>query len=284
MAKILFKCFLGILLSFVINLLIVRLGGYPFGHNIKFATNFLFGFFIVFFSHRFRYKTAYFIVMLAPALVIYFLIFDSTNWEFYTLHTPSSLAFFFGLFTGIIFSFLKNRVSYYSLVAVSLILNLYVLFVGYDTWIHKINYGTFTGTQDFPVDNLVFKESLDSSKVLLNDKETLYLLDFWATNCAPCIEEFPTVQKIYYQKEYVNKKFKVFLINVPYKDKEYALAREILKTKQISIPLMYFDKGFDTLKMKFHVNAFPTVLLIRNNRILHIGDIYTTKKRLQELL
>jgi thiol-disulfide isomerase/thioredoxin len=48
---------------------------------------------------------------------------------------------------------------------------------------------------------------------LLNQKnDTVYLVNFWATWCAPCVAELPTIKAI--EEKYQNKKFKVLLVSL----------------------------------------------------------------------
>lgn len=47
--------------------------------------------------------------------------------------------------------------------------------------------------------------------------DTIYLVNFWATWCAPCIKELPAIEAV--GKKYSNKKFKVLLVSLDfYKD------------------------------------------------------------------
>ncbi len=48
---------------------------------------------------------------------------------------------------------------------------------------------------------------------LLNQKnDTVYLVNFWATWCAPCVAELPAIMKV--EDKYRNHKFKVLLVSL----------------------------------------------------------------------
>lgn len=53
-------------------------------------------------------------------------------------------------------------------------------------------------------------DQLEPALHLTND--TVYLVNFWATWCAPCIAELPAIQKV--EKKYSDKKFKVLLVSL----------------------------------------------------------------------
>lgn len=49
-------------------------------------------------------------------------------------------------------------------------------------------------------------------KILKQSKDTVLIVNFWATWCKPCVEELPYFEKI--SKKYIGKKVKVVLINL----------------------------------------------------------------------
>jgi thiol-disulfide isomerase/thioredoxin len=50
--------------------------------------------------------------------------------------------------------------------------------------------------------------------LLEKNNDTTYLINFWATWCAPCVKELPYFEKI--AEELSDKKFKVYLINLDF--------------------------------------------------------------------
>jgi len=48
-------------------------------------------------------------------------------------------------------------------------------------------------------------------------KDTTYVINFWATWCAPCVEELPYFEKL--SKTYKNKPFKVILMSLDFRSK-----------------------------------------------------------------
>jgi thiol-disulfide isomerase/thioredoxin len=49
---------------------------------------------------------------------------------------------------------------------------------------------------------------------LHKDNDTIYVINFWATWCAPCVKEIPDFEKLH--AEYKNKKVKVLLVSLDF--------------------------------------------------------------------
>ncbi len=48
-------------------------------------------------------------------------------------------------------------------------------------------------------------------------RDSTYIINFWATWCAPCVKELPDFEKL--NDQYGNEKLKVLLVNMDYKSK-----------------------------------------------------------------
>ncbi|MBY0426402.1 MAG: TlpA family protein disulfide reductase [Cytophagales bacterium] len=53
--------------------------------------------------------------------------------------------------------------------------------------------------------------------LLSKNNDTLYVVNFWATLCAPCVEELPHFEQV--NKEFSAKKVKVILVSMDFKSK-----------------------------------------------------------------
>jgi len=109
-------------------------------------------------------------------------------------------------------------------------------------------------------DELTF---LDDKNKLLDIKEykgNLILLNFWATWCAPCKEEMPSLDLLQIHKNLNN--LKIFPINVGSDNLEKSLKFfEDLKIKNLNL---YFDSQI-TLAKKMGLRGIPTSILIDKN-------------------
>ncbi len=100
---------------------------------------------------------------------------------------------------------------------------------------------------------------LDAKKnqLNLNDfKGNLILLNFWATWCAPCKEEMPSLDKLLINQNVNN--LKIFPINVGQDNLENSLL--FFKDMEINNLEIYFDSPI-TLAKKFGLRGIPTSIL-----------------------
>jgi thiol-disulfide isomerase/thioredoxin len=67
--------------------------------------------------------------------------------------------------------------------------------------------------------------------------DTLYVVNFWATWCKPCIEELPVFEKC--NKEYRNKKVKIILANLDFNSKVESLVLPFIKSKNIQTEVVH---------------------------------------------
>ena len=106
-------------------------------------------------------------------------------------------------------------------------------------------------------DELTFLDHNDKEFYLSDYKGNLILLNFWATWCAPCKEEMPSLDQLQIHEDLDN--LKIFPINVGKDSLEKSLKFfDDLKIKNLEI---YFDSPA-TLAKKFGLRGIPTSILI----------------------
>ena len=106
-------------------------------------------------------------------------------------------------------------------------------------------------------DDLTFVDA-KSKQLNLNDyKGNLILLNFWASWCAPCKEEMPSLDSLQGNKDLSN--LKIFPINVGQDDINKSL--EFFADLGIKNLSLYFDSPV-TLAKKFGLRGIPTSILI----------------------
>ena len=106
-------------------------------------------------------------------------------------------------------------------------------------------------------DTLTFLDAKNKQINLNNFEGNLILLNFWATWCAPCKKEMPSLDLLKNNENLDN--IKIFPINVGQENVEKASKFfEDLKIKNLEI---YFDTQI-TLAKKFSLRGIPTSILI----------------------
>ena len=104
--------------------------------------------------------------------------------------------------------------------------------------------------------NVTFKDISGKNIDLKNFKDNLIILNFWATWCAPCREEMPSLDKLQSDNRLEN--LMVFPINIGQED----LSKSEIFFKELNIQNLdiYFDSTV-TLAKKFTLRGVPTTIL-----------------------
>ena len=109
-------------------------------------------------------------------------------------------------------------------------------------------------------DNLTFLDDKNNQLNLNDYKGNLILLNFWATWCAPCKEEMPSLDLLQTNKNLNN--LKIFPINVGQDNlKKSSKFFEDLKIKNLNL---YFDAPI-TLAKKLSLRGIPTSILFNKD-------------------
>jgi len=124
---------------------------------------------------------------------------------------------------------------------------------------------------------VIFKDIMKKDIDIANYKGKLLVLNFWATWCAPCREEMPSLDKLQSDSRLDN--LKVFPINIGQEDlTKSKIFFEELNIKNLDI---YFDSEVSLTK-KFSLRGVPTTILFNKEgkefaRILGSIDFYDEK-------
>lgn len=81
----------------------------------------------------------------------------------------------------------------------------------------------------------------DQVQTLLNSSsDTVYVVNFWATWCAPCIKELPDFELI--RKKYQDKKFRMLLISLDFSDKLEKRVIPFVERKKLGAEVWLLDE------------------------------------------
>jgi thiol-disulfide isomerase/thioredoxin len=98
--------------------------------------------------------------------------------------------------------------------------------------------------------------------------DTLYVINFWATWCAPCVKELPNFEKL--SKDYKNKNLRVLLVSMDFKSKldttvipfirKIGIKNEVLILNETD-PQIYINRIDSSWS-----GALPATLMIKYNK------------------
>ncbi len=108
------------------------------------------------------------------------------------------------------------------------------------------------------IGELKFKDFNLQDVDLTNKKGNIMILNFWASWCAPCKREMPSLEKLAQN----NPDIKVYAINMEKPNK--LRTRDFYNSVGISTLDIYFDPEFQLVK-KFKMRGMPTSILINKD-------------------
>ena len=109
-------------------------------------------------------------------------------------------------------------------------------------------------------DSLTFLDEKNTELNLDNYKGSIILLNFWATWCAPCKEEMPSLDRI--QKNEKLSNLKIFPINIG--QENIRKVKKFYKDLGIQNLGLYYDSP-ETLAKKLSLRGIPTSILFNKN-------------------
>jgi thiol-disulfide isomerase/thioredoxin len=185
-------------------------------------------------------------------------------------------------FILILFNLIFVYLGYYSLIIknntrkiffllVTIVLLLYfIYFVLYPLKFQKDNFGTYSGILK-NINTVEDYKVYDFNNQKVNFEEEIVIVDFWNNNCGICIEKFPEINK--FNQNLKNKKnIKLISINVINSPNDMITARNIAKKHNLNIDVFYIFK--EDAKI-YDVEVFPTILVIKNKKVIYKGTIET---------
>lgn len=128
-----------------------------------------------------------------------------------------------------------------------------------------------------------FKSVLKIDRLLaeIQHPDTLYVVNFWATWCKPCIQELPSFDSLYHHTS--GKPVKLVLVSLDFKEELEKKVKPFLAKNNIQIPCYLLDEGngndFIDKVSKDWSGAIPATLFKKGNNLL----LREKKMKLSEL-
>lgn len=94
------------------------------------------------------------------------------------------------------------------------------------------------------------------------------LVDFWATNCPPCLEEMPNIKSIY--SDYRDRGFEVIGVSL---DFDASVVEQFTQRTGITWRMIVDEATVEGLRASYHVPKIPALFIIDQSGNLHQFDV-----------
>lgn len=117
-----------------------------------------------------------------------------------------------------------------------------------------------------------------------NGKDSTYVVNFWATWCAPCIKELPHFEKL--KAEHRSEKLAVLLVSVDFKSKLNSAVIPFVKRKKLKSEVFLLDESspqeyIDRIDPSWS-GSIPATIFIKNDKRKFVENEFTYEQLLTE--
>ncbi len=95
-------------------------------------------------------------------------------------------------------------------------------------------------SQNLQAQDIPFIKTAQLEHWLNADTDTIYVLNFWATWCGPCVAELPAFEKL--NEKYAAQKVKVVLISTDFKRNVESKLKPFVKRKNLRSQVVFMDE------------------------------------------
>jgi thiol-disulfide isomerase/thioredoxin len=128
----------------------------------------------------------------------------------------------------------------------------------------------------------IFDNYSTLEKEILSDKNTVYVVNFWATWCAPCVKELPHFEQLNSE----NKNIKVVLVSLDFKNQFESKLLPFLKKKSIKSEVVFLsDTNYNAwlpLVDKDWSGSIPATLIIKNGKKFFVEKMFSNYGELND--
>lgn len=128
---------------------------------------------------------------------------------------------------------------------------------------------------------ITFDSFSKMEKAIVKENDTLYVVNFWATWCAPCVKELPHFEA--FSQQVKGQKIKVILVSLDFKNQVETKLKPFLRKKNYSSEVVFLgDKDYNSWISKVEKEwdgDIPATWLIKGDRrTFRAGDFENTEE------
>lgn len=116
----------------------------------------------------------------------------------------------------------------------------------------------------------------EKSEEVLLGKNKISVLEFWYSGCGYCFEKMPELEKKYLAFKN-NPNVKIYSVGAPLKSESIDKLVGIMDSLNYQFPSLYV-KSTKEVELKLKQNAYPFLLIIKNDTIRYLGGFNTEKE------
>ena len=124
-------------------------------------------------------------------------------------------------------------------------------------------------------------------KIKAKTTDTIYVINFWATWCKPCVEEIPAFEKI--NSVYRDRKVKVLLVNSDFKKQIETKLKPFIASHRLTSKIFFMNESnpnnwIDEVDKNWS-GAIPATLIICGKKnTIHFHEGETTFEELEKII
>lgn len=234
--------------------------------------------------------TVFCIYYFGKSVSVFTLVFLLLGGE-YLVHSQAILNFFYGklyylpqllihtvaIVTAAVAFTIRKSFSFLPSLA-GMVLTIAMFLVGFQYWIHFLNFGTFFGGVVPYKVNVQFRGAIKGTEKFEPSDIVgkVVLMDFWTTTCGVCFKKFPRLEEIN-RRWASGPKLLIISVNRPVEEDLPGQAEKAIRDIGYSFPVLVLDDP--DLPELIGVQVYPTTLVFdRKGNVIFKGDIELAEK------
>lgn len=123
------------------------------------------------------------------------------------------------------------------------------------------------------------------AKTIQDKNDTLYVVNFWATWCKPCVGEMPYFEEA--NKKFLNQKVRVIFVSLNY-TRELPLVEKFVKEQKIQSPCYLLNAGnpngwIDKVEKNWY-GSIPATIIYKNGKKVFFREGEFTQEELDSII